>query len=824
MRILWHARRVFPLDGTLSGSDSSPEGLPNTNILGTGETGCKVASGWKQESDSASQLSRPWPFLQVWLEAGRDGQVFTYANSALDLIQAGDLVRVRLQGRPHVGLVVEGLDQLPPLLQERNQALEPVLAVLQPAAVAEDWQQLLQAVAAFTHTSPFRVLHTALPPGWLGQRAGTNGLGRRLQQVQCTDQANDPTQLAPLRPRQRQLLEHLRHQPGPQLLRDLCGPGGFSRAHLRDLEARGLVQLQTVRLPAGRTRPEASAAPDSRPGRRSDHLEPPQALTTAQADAVAAIRTAAPGTALLLWGVTGSGKTEVYLHAAATSLAQGHSVLLLTPEIGLIPQLLDRCRRRFGSLVLEYHSGLSDRERVMNWRLCLEAAATDQPLLAVGTRSAVFLPLNRLDLIVLDEEHDRSYKQTSPMPCYQTAEVARLRGQLSGARLVLGSATPSLETWQRCQVGGDTRLLRLPERIGARPLPPVRLVDMRHELAEGHRRLLSRPLLDRLQNLAQRGEQAVVLVPRRGYHAFLSCRSCGQAVLCPHCDVAMTVHQQRDRPPWLRCHWCDTRQMVDQRCSHCGSTAFRPFGAGTQRVADQLDHDLEGLRVLRFDQDTTRGRDGHRRVLERFAAGEADVLVGTQMLAKGMDLPRVTLAAVLAADGLLHRPDLRSAEHCLQLLLQLAGRAGRGEWPGEVLVQTYSPDHPVLQHLVDGRYGRFLDEELAQRHRTGLVPFSRACLLRLAGPSASLTATAASSLAEHIRPGLEAAGWLLIGPAPAPVARVAGRSRWQLLLHGPAPLPATVPPPPLPLAPELELRALLPRTVTLTIDPDPLEL
>jgi primosomal protein N' (replication factor Y) len=239
---------------------------------------------------------------------------------------------------------------------------------------------------------------------------------------------------------------------------------------------------------------------------------------------------------------------------------------------------------------------------------------------------------------------------------------------------------------------------------------------------------------------------------------------------------------------------------------------------------EQLAGELGELRLLRFDHDTTRGRDGHRRLLERFASGEADVLVGTQMLAKGMDLPRVTLAAVLAADGLLHRPDLRSGEQCLQLLLQLAGRAGRGERPGEVLVQTYCPEHPVLRHLVDGRYERFLEEELIQRSHGGLVPFSRACLLRLAGPTASATATAASALAERIRPQLEAAGWMLIGPAPAPVARVAGRSRWQLLLHGPAPGGGAATGSALPLPAEVELRAMLPRGVSLAIDPDPLAL
>jgi primosomal protein N' (replication factor Y) len=232
---------------------------------------------------------------------------------------------------------------------------------------------------------------------------------------------------------------------------------------------------------------------------------------------------------------------------------------------------------------------------------------------------------------------------------------------------------------------------------------------------------------------------------------------------------------------------------------------------------EQLATELEGLRLLRFDRDTTRGREGHRRLLDRFAAGEADVLVGTQMLAKGMDLPRVTLAAVLAADGLLHRPDLRASEQCLQLLLQLAGRAGRGEWPGEVFVQTYSPDHPVIQHLVDGRYEQFLAEELLIRRQGGMVPFSRACLLRLSGPAASSTATAAAALAERIRPAVDAAGWLLIGPAPAPVARVAGKSRWQVLLHGPSGAP-------LPLPSEAALRQGLPAGVALTIDPDPTSL
>jgi primosomal protein N' (replication factor Y) len=760
-----------------------------------------------------SSASKPIPeWLQIWLEAGREGQVFTYANPAGLPLAIGDLVDVRLQGRRHAGLVVDVLPEPPAELAGRR--LQPVQRRLQPAAVDSAWQELIAAVAERCHTSRFKTLKSALPPGWLGQRR--QPAGGDPPSIWFVRPCGEPAGRAgpPLSERQQQLLDHLHAAGGPLPLRQVCGSGRFSRSLLQALERRGLVCRERGADPARSGGDPATGADGI--GRAAAPVMPPgpasaRRLTPAQGEALEAIETAAPGQTLLLWGVTGAGKTEVYLQAAARCLARNHSSLLLTPEIGLIPQLLDRCRDRFGARVVEFHSGMADGARVATWRRCLQG----DPLVAVGTRSAVFLPLPDLGLIVLDEEHDSSYKQESPMPCYHARDVARMRCALSGARLVLGSATPSLETWLACQgPAADTRLLRLPQRIGGRPLPPVRVVDMRHELAEGHRRLLSRPLMERLAAVREQGAQAVVLVPRRGYHAFVSCRSCGEVVLCPHCDVAMTVHRARGGREWLRCHWCDHRSELAERCGHCGSTAFKPFGAGTQRVMEQLQRELEGLRVLRFDRDTTRGRDGHRRLLERFAAGEADVLVGTQMLAKGMDLPSVTLAAVLAADGLLHRPDLRAAEQSLQLLLQLAGRAGRGERPGEVLVQTYSPDHPVIRHLVDGRYDRFLAEESELRHHGGLVPFSRACLLRFSGAAAAVVATAAAAVAERIRPQAGLQGWQVIGPAPAPVARVAGRSRWQLLLHGPAASP-------LPLPAEAELRRMLPAAVALAIDPDP---
>ena len=740
--------------------------------------------------------------VDVWLEAGREGLCFSYgADPALEL-RPGDLVRVPLRGRSMHGLVV--MSRQPMAGDDAVSAvpLQEVEELLQRSAVAPQWQAWIDQVAERCHLSSFRMLKAALPVGWLGQaRPGSVRAGREMWWVtscSAAPGAPEPT------PRQRLLLESLETH-GAGIWQQVLEKQGFSTGLLRSLEQKGWI-LREKR----RRCPEDSALCHTRPMA----LERPRSLTEEQQLVKAQFSAMPPGGGLLLWGVTGSGKTEVYLQLAAEELEAGRHVLMLTPEIGLIPQLVDRCRRRFGACVLEYHSGCRDRERLQVWRRCLEA---DQPLLIVGTRSAVFIPLDPLGMVVLDEEHDSSYKQESPMPCYHARDLALDRARRFGARVVLGSATPSLDSWVQLQPEGPLQLGRLTQRISKQVLPPVHVIDMRHELAEGHRRLLSRPLMDRLAALPEKGEQAVVLVPRRGYSPFLGCRSCGEVVMCPHCDVPLTVHRGGGGREWLRCHWCDHRDEIGSRCNHCGSTAFKPFGAGTQRVLEQLSKELEHLRLLRFDRDSTGGRDGHRRLLDRFADGEADVLIGTQMLAKGMDLPRVTLAAVLAADGLLHRPDLRASEQALQLLLQLAGRAGRGERPGQVLVQTYSPDHPVIRHLVDGRYEAFLKEEVELRREAALVPFSRACLLRLSGVSASATATAASVLAERIRPLCQESHWWLLGPAPAPVARVAGRSRWQLLLHGP--LGSA-----LPLPPGSTLWDELPKGVALSVDPDPMEL
>ncbi len=762
-------------------------------------------------TSASSDLQDSQAEVDVWLEVGREGMCFTYVDSHPYSVDLGDLVRVKLRGKPMHGLVVAKRDHGGSVLEKQKKikqpgkfTFSPVDGVLQRAAVNSEWRKWLEEMAFEYHTSTFRMLKTALPPGWLGQSKIKSNSEKSLWWVEVKRNQIDSKSFSK---RELELREFLISKSGGTWQKDLL-MNGFAISIIKRLISKGLIS-RSKRLFSSESKiyPKIEDIPLPAIGEARD-------LTYEQNNAIRVFEKQPPGSSLLLWGVTGSGKTEVYLQMVEKEIAAGRSSLVLAPEIGLIPQLVDRFKDRFGARVFEYHSGCSQKERVRTWRLTSNSSS---PCVVVGTRSSVFLPLSSLGLIVLDEEHDSSYKQDSPMPCYHARDLAISRALRTGARVVLGSATPSLNTWKNLAPNGQILLARLTRRISNNSLPRVFVVDMRNELAEGHRSLISRPLMDRISELPQRGEQAVLLVPRRGYSTFISCRSCGEVVQCPNCDLALTVHRSSNGSKWLRCHWCDHRSEVNSSCSECGSKAFKPFGAGTQKVIDLLANELQGVRFLRFDRDTTGGRDGHRELLEKFAEGKADVLIGTQMLAKGMDLPRVTLAAVLAADGLLHRPDLLATEQSLQLFMQLAGRAGRGELPGEVLVQTYCPDHPVILHLLDGSYEAFLKKESKIRKDAGLVPYRRACLLRFAGESASLTANAAGVISKKIRPYSEKKGWSLLGPAPALVARVAGKSRWQILLHGPEQSP-------LPLPFGNELWDALPKGVTLSIDQDPLQL
>ncbi len=537
-------------------------------------------------------------------------------------------------------------------------------------------------------------------------------------------------------------------------------------------------------------------------------------LTNEQKRAYEEMQEMKPGDVLLLWGETGSGKTEVYMRIAEDQLLNKKSCLILAPEIGLIPQLIDRFSRRFKNLVYEYHSNCSSRHRTLVWKMILD---DNQPIIVIGTRSAVFLPIKNLGLIIIDEEHDVSYKQDSPMPCYDARDVAIQRVKRNPTKLIFGSATPSMSTWKKSVFEKKLKLVRMTKRISSTHIPEIKIVDMRNEFNKGNTKIFCTELLELISQLRVKQEQAIILIPRRGHSGFLSCRNCGFIINCPNCDVPLSVHIGSQGKQWLSCHWCDHKSKLINNCPDCDSNAFKPFGIGTQRVIEFLNLEFPNLRVLRFDRDTTSGKDGHRNILSRFSKGNADILVGTQMLAKGIDVPNVTLSVVIAADGLLHRPDISAEEKSLQLFLQLAGRAGRAQKSGKVIFQTYKPSHPVISYLKNRDYERFLFESSKVRKDAELFPFCKVCLLKLSGEDYELTESTATKLAKYLLSLCQEENWKLIGPAPSLISKVGKKFRWQILIHGPEDSK-------LPFPERDILWKLIPRKVFLLIDVNPVEL
>ena len=499
-------------------------------------------------------------------------------------------------------------------------------------------------------------------------------------------------------------------------------------------------------------------------------------LTPEQREAVAAIEGAvarggfAP---FLLHGVTASGKTEVYLRAARAAREAGGQTLVLVPEVALGSQIVAQFAKRFGGRVALLHSYLGVGERRRNWELARRGAVD----VVVGARSAVFAPLPAPKLIVVDEEHENSYKQSEQLR-YHGRDVAVRRAQMLGIPVVLGSATPALESLANAARGKYRRLL-LPRRIDRRPMPVVRLADLRREDAGGA--MLSAPLRAALAERLERGEQALLWINRRGHSHHVQCRGCGWTPDCPRCDITLTLHLD---PPLLRCHYCDHREPAPPLCPSCHLPLLRFGGAGTQRAERELARVFPKARVLRLDLDVARDRAAPADVLARFARGEADVLLGTQMIAKGLDFPRVTLVGVLDADVALHLPDFRAAERTWQQLTQVAGRSGRGRTPGEVIVQTCTPEHPAIAAMLAGDSGPFVKDELAMRRDAGYPPFTRLVALLVDGPDEGEVEAAANALAERARQAAEPRGIVVLGPAPQALSRLRGRHRWHLLLKG----------------------------------------
>ncbi|MCD1257904.1 primosomal protein N' [Paenibacillus athensensis] len=539
--------------------------------------------------------------------------------------------------------------------------------------------------------------------------------------------------------KQKEVLAYLLANPAPVRLTELMERALVGASTVKSLAASGALavrETEVLRDPyAGRSFARTSALP----------------LTPEQTGVFAAIQSAVAEQrheVFLLHGVTGSGKTEVYLQSIQQALDQGREAIVLVPEISLTPQMVERFKGRFGDQVAVLHSRLSQGERYDEWRKIMRRMVK----VVIGARSAIFAPFTRIGLIIIDEEHESSYKQEES-PKYHAREIAVRRARHHAAAVVLGSATPSLESLQRTRTAPEPgeapyRLLTMRERVAGRPLPPVRIVDMREELKGGNRSMFSRPLYKAIEERLHKKEQTVLLLNRRGYATFVMCRTCGFVATCPHCDISLTYHQSTRM---LRCHYCGYAEREVHECPSCASEHIRHFGTGTQRVEEELSRLFPGIRVIRMDVDTTTEKGSHEKWLTMFANKQADVLLGTQMVAKGLDFPDVTLVGVIAADTVLNLPDFRSAERTFQLLTQVAGRAGRHDKPGEVFVQTYTPEHYSVLCASRHDYGDFAVQELAIRAQQGYPPFQRLILITFSHEQVPMLIRLAEAFALRLR-------------------------------------------------------------------------
>jgi primosomal protein N' (replication factor Y) len=582
-------------------------------------------------------------------------------------------------------------------------------------------------------------------------------------------------------PQQRALYELLETTGGSAAVNHLGEQLQFSSSVLKGLVARGLVVLSEETVDRDPFLSRARRSPDA-------HVP-----SDAQRHALARLAAAPAGHVALLHGVTGSGKTLVYLeHLRRVVLEQGRTAIVLVPEIALTPQTVDRFRAVFGDRIAVLHSALSDGERYDAWL----ALKRGDKRIAVGARSAIFAPLRDLGAIVVDEEHESSYKQ-GEAPRYHAREVAIVRARAEGAVVVLGSATPSLESWTNA-ASGKFELLTLPDRAGGAQLPHVDVVDLR---ADKPKRKPSEvpdvdaafsyaigPALEAaLEDRLAKREQSILLLNRRGYSAFIQCATCGDVAVCPNCSISLTYHRTPER---LVCHYCLHAEPLHLSCTRCGGMRLRQRGLGTQQVERLVVERYPSARVARMDVDTTSGKWAHTEILDRVGAGDVDILLGTQMIAKGLDFPNVTLVGVIDADVGINLPDFRASERCFQLLSQVAGRAGRGPKGGEVLIQTRCPSHHAVRCAVTHDYLTFVQQELAGRRHPPYPPTLRLANVVLSGTQEDATARLASRVAAWLHKLLASQplpGVTVIGPAPCPVERVKQRWRWHVLIKAERP-------------------------------------
>ncbi len=664
-------------------------------------------------------------------------------------IHLGSVVRVPLGASPSVEGVVLGFpEEVPPELE-----LRPILSLAAPLPLFDaDMLALSQWMAEKYLCNRIHALRAMLPAG-----VALTGVMpvARLQRCLYPGKAQDLGRAK----KQQALFDHVQAHPGVVREKALAAVDA-STSVLQQLLHKGCLRELTLPL-----WDEGSGVRELPP------------LSPQQAEVLASIRTdwQKTGRPQLLFGVTGSGKTELYARLAADCIAAGKQVIVLVPEIALSPQTVEFFRRRLACPIAVLHSAMTGAERRQAW---IGIAAGEYPLV-IGARSAVFAPARKLGLIILDEEHEPSYKQEN-VPRFHARELALERCRQSGAMLLMGSATPSLESFHRAEQG-EYHLLRLPERYGKSSLPSVSVLDMGEELRAGNRSMFSRRLLAEMRRRLERKEQTLLFLNRRGYHTFVSCRNCGHVLTCPHCQVSYTYHAENHR---LRCHYCGQEAELPVFCPVCGSPAIRRFGTGTERVEASLRQLLPAARILRMDRDSVRRAEDYARFYQKMRDGEADVLIGTQMIGKGLDLPRLTLVGVLAADLSLRMPDFRAGERSFQLLTQVAGRAGRRETPGQVIIQTYSPDSEVIRASAAQDYERFYAGEDRMRKELGYPPYSVLIRILLSGPEEALCRQEAQRLRQLLDADCPETAQCL-GPAPALHSKIKDQFRQQLLLSGP---------------------------------------
>ncbi len=699
-------------------------------------------------------------------------QTFTYALSGkyTNVAQVGSRVIVPFRQRKMVGVVV-GVGVAKP----KKSSVKPVQEIpdAEPA-LSIPMLELCRWIAEY-YVVPFgMVVRSVLPVLLTGAAAPnptrkTQRVLRILEELPSLLQRDKTFARAP---QQRAVYELVETLGGVTTIEHLRERLDVSASVIKSLAKRGLIAIESE---------EVDRDPFRKRGKRPEHHHVP---TTAQATAISQMEQATAGEVFLLRGITGSGKTLVYIELLRTIVHErNQSAIVLVPEIALTPQTVDRFRSVFGDTVAVLHSAISDGERYDAWL----ALKRGDKKIAVGARSAIFAPVANLGAIIVDEEHESSYKQ-GENPRYHARETAIVRAKQEGAIVVLGSATPSLESWVNA-TSGKYSLLTLPDRAGGASLPSVDVIDLRQSLRSSreatysdYRRVINDPLDAALESCLAKKEQSILLLNRRGYSAFVQCDTCGNVAACPNCSITLTYHRSPER---LVCHYCMHHEVPQKNCERCGGVTLHQRGMGTQQVERLLSERFPSARIARMDIDTTTGKWAHADILDRVGNGEVDILLGTQMIAKGLDFPNVTLVGVVDADVGINLPDFRASERCFQLLSQVAGRAGRGPKGGRVMIQTREPTHHAVKYAVTHDYLSFVTEELAGRESPVYPPNNRVATIVFSGLNEVATSELAEDGTRWLRRLLKASkaqGITTIGPSPCPVERIKTRWRWHTLI------------------------------------------